>query len=139
MKRPIVQLDNQEAISKVLRHQIEKHLKAIGVEVSELKEKMVACARFHNAIEIGRLKFPLHLAQGLDSFGGNSASAECFESNAGFIAAEKAHGSAPFQHRECEVAQQAEGFSEFFLNASNCSGDWLALTGRGTLGQALRR
>ena len=39
VERAIVQLDNQDAIGKLLGHQVEKNLKAISVEVNEFKEK----------------------------------------------------------------------------------------------------
>lgn len=54
MKAAIVQLNNQNTISKLLGDQIQKHLKTGAVKVCKLKEEMFSRTRLHNAVEISR-------------------------------------------------------------------------------------
>ncbi len=86
-------------------HQIEKDLEAIGVEVSELKEKMVSSTWFDNAVQIGRLEFSLPLPLGFDAFSRNPAATQSLESNSSFITPEKANLTTPPQQGDGEVAQ----------------------------------
>jgi hypothetical protein len=69
----------------VLRHEIEKHLKAIGIEVGEFIKKVFSSRRFDHSIERGSLKLPLHFAFGFDPSGCDFSATEGLESDAGFI------------------------------------------------------
>ena len=45
----------------------------------KLKEKVFSSFRFDNAVEIGRLKLPLHSTQRFDAFGSNFSPSQGFE------------------------------------------------------------
>ena len=80
MKATIIQLDNQHAISKLLRNQIEKYLKTSAVKMGKLKEEMLRCTRFHNAVEISRLILLLHLPYELNASCRNFTPTDCLQS-----------------------------------------------------------
>jgi len=80
MKATIIQLNNQHAISKLLRNQIEKYLKTSAVEMGKLKEEMLPCTRFNNAVNIGGLILPLHLPYGFNTSCCNFLSTDGLES-----------------------------------------------------------
>ena len=90
----MIQLDDENAVLVLLTHQIQKHLETLAIEVRELVEEMFPGGWFHDAVQIGGLKLPLHFAFRLDAFGRDLAPTDGLESKARLILAEEAHLSA---------------------------------------------
>ena len=63
----LIQLQDENTVLVLLTHQIQKHLKTIAVEVSELVKEVRSGGWFDNAVQIGGLELPLHFAFGLDA------------------------------------------------------------------------
>jgi len=89
----LVHLNNQNAVGKLRRHEVEKHLETVGVQVTELIEKVRSSRRFDNAIQVERLKLPLHFAPGFNPPSCDFATTESFEPDPGFVLAPEAHSS----------------------------------------------
>ena len=101
----LIQLDNENAVLVLCTHQIQKHLETSAVEVCELIEEMVSRCGFHDPVQIGSLKLPLHFAFGLDAFGRDFAPTDGLESEARLILAEKAYLPAQSQYRYGNLRQ----------------------------------
>ncbi len=95
----LVELDHRHAVVKLSRHQIQKDLKAIRIEVGEFIKEVLSRCWLHNSIEVGCLELPLHFAFGFDASECNFATADGLETNTGFIFAKESY--LPSQSHHC--------------------------------------
>ena len=114
MSTRLIQLHDQNAVLVLLAHSIQKHLEAIAIEVRELIEERLTGGWFHDAVQVGGLKLPLHFAFRLDAFGCDLAPTDGFESDPRFILTEEAHLPTQSHDRHGIPSQQRQILSEFF-------------------------
>ncbi len=112
----LVELDNQNAVVKLSRHQIQKDLKAIRIEVGEFTKEVLSRCCLDHSIEVDYLEFPLHFAFGFDASEGDVATTNGLKPNPGFILTKESHWPS---HPLMVKATQASiaRFSPRFLSA----------------------
>jgi hypothetical protein len=103
----LVELDNRHAVVKLSRHQIQKDLKAIRIEVGEFIKEVLSRCWLDNSIELGGFELPLHFAFGYDVSECDFATADSLESNTGFIFAKESHLPSQSHHCNGDLSQHS--------------------------------
>ena len=93
----MIQLQDENVALVPLTDEVQEHLEAIAVKLSERVEKVFSSAWFYNPVQIGCLERPLHSALGLDAFDRDLTSTNGLESEARLILA-AAYLSAQSKH-----------------------------------------